>query len=35
MQAEFTSLQGTIHEFTDLKQEFEQLRVFNLKKVYT
>ena len=32
MQSEFTALQGAIHDFTDLKQEFEQTRIFKLNK---
>ena len=35
MQSEFTALQGEMHDLTNLKQEFEQLRIFQLNKYIT
>ena len=32
MQFEFIALQGAIHDLTNLKQEFEQTRIFKLNK---
>ena len=32
MQSEFTKLQGAIHDLKNLKQEFEQTKVFNINK---
>ena len=32
MQSEFTTLQGAIHDFTNLKQEFEQIKIFKINE---
>ena len=32
MKSEFTALQGKIHDLMNLKQEFEQTRIFKLIK---
>ena len=32
MQAEFTALQGTINDLKNLKQEFEQTKIFKSNK---
>ena len=32
MQSEFNAFQGTMHDITNLKQEFEQARIFELNK---
>mgnify|MGYP001796384646 CR=1 FL=1 len=32
MQSEFTALKGAIHDLTNLKQEFEQIRIIKLNK---
>ena len=32
MQSEFTELQGAIHDLKNLKQEFEQTKIFKLNK---
>ena len=32
MQSEFTALQGAIHDLYDLKQEFEQTKIFKSNK---
>ena len=32
MQSEFTALQDAIHALTNLKQEFEQIKIFRLYK---
>ena len=32
MQSEFTALQGTIYDLKNLKQEFEQAKIFKLNK---
>ena len=34
MQSELTALQGTIHDLTNLKQEFEQTKIFKLDIKY-
>ena len=31
MQSEFTALQGAIHDYKNLKQEFKQIRIFKGK----
>ena len=33
MQSEFTALQGTIHDLKNLKQEFEQTKIFIHKHI--
>ena len=33
-QPEFTALQGAIHAFPNLKQDFEKNRIFKLNKLY-
>ena len=32
MQSEFTALQSAIHDLTNLKQKFEQTKIFKLNK---
>ena len=32
MKSEFTALQGAIHDFTNLKQEFKQTGIYKLNK---
>ena len=35
MQSEFTTSQGAIHDLTNLKQEFDQTRIFKFNKYIT